>query len=153
MAFNLASILGSNLGDLFKEVVGAFKVDPTVKAQLQAAIDQNAAVLAQKELDLDSKIQDAVAAQIDVDKQEASSENVFVAGWRPFIGWICGVGLGCQFIIGPLFTWIATLLKHPTPFPTLDLGTLMTLLLGMLGLGGMRTYEKIQQVPGADKVH
>lgn len=153
MAFNLATLLGSNLGDLFKEVIGAFKVDPTVKAQLQAAVDANAAILEQKELDLDSKIQDAVAAQIDVDKQEASSENVFVAGWRPFIGWVCGVGLACQFIVGPLFMWAATLLKHPTPFPTLDLGTLMTLLLGMLGLGGMRTYEKISGTPGSDKVH
>jgi hypothetical protein len=71
---------------------------------------------------------------------------MFVAGWRPFIGWVCGAGLATQFLVGPLFTWVAALLGKPVVFPVLDLSTLVTLLIGMLGLGGMRTLEKVNGV-------
>jgi hypothetical protein len=91
--------------------------------------------------------------QLDTNKMEAASPKMFVAGWRPFIGWICGSGLGIQFIVNPIFTWIAALAKHPVQFPSLDLGTLMTLLFGMLGLGAMRTYEKTNGAPGSDQLH
>lgn len=83
-------------------------------------------------------------AQTDVNKAEASSADKFTSRWRPFIGWICGSGLAVQFLIGPLFTWIVSLAGHPIAFPQLDMGTLITLLAGMLGLGGMRTVEKLQ---------
>lgn len=76
--------------------------------------------------------------------EEAKSDNVFVAGWRPFIGWTCGAGLAMQFIVFPLATWIASLFGKTIQPPNLDMGTLLTLLLGMLGLGGLRTYEKIK---------
>ena len=82
--------------------------------------------------------------QTDVNKVEAASTNIFISGWRPFIGWICGTGLGTQFLVAPLFTWVAALAGHPIAFPSLDMGTLVTLLLGMLGLGSMRTVEKLQ---------
>jgi hypothetical protein len=91
--------------------------------------------------------------QADVNKQEASSSSMFVAGWRPAVGWVCAVGLLTQFLVAPLTTWVAALLGKTVVFPTLDMGTLMTLLLGMLGLGGMRTYEKISAAPGSSKVH
>lgn len=84
--------------------------------------------------------------QTDVNKVEAANTSLFIAGWRPFIGWVCGSGLAFQFIVGPLVTWIAALAGKPVTFPALDLGTLLTLLLGMLGLGGMRTFEKINKV-------
>lgn len=77
---------------------------------------------------------------------EATNENVFVSGWRPFIGWICGAGLALQFIVAPLFTWIALLAEKEAVFPALDTGTLLTLLFGMLGLGAMRSSEKIQKI-------
>jgi hypothetical protein len=80
--------------------------------------------------------------QIDIDKIEAAGEGFFKSGWRPFIGWTCGTGLAFQFIVAPIATWAVALAGHPMPFPTLDLGTLMTLLFGMLGLGAYRTYEK-----------
>ena len=86
----------------------------------------------------------AMAQQADINKVEAASTSLFVAGWRPFIGWICGAGLGVQFILAPLGTWISTLIGHPVVVPALDLSTLSTLLIGMLGLGGMRTLEKLQ---------
>jgi hypothetical protein len=84
--------------------------------------------------------------QVEIDKIEAANSNLFVAGWRPFIGWVCGVGLATQFLIGPLFTWIAAMFGKTVVFPVLDLGTLATLLFGMLGLSGMRTVEKVNGV-------
>lgn len=140
MAFDIASLIGGSIGDAFQKIVSAFKVPPE---QALAAQTQ----LAQIQAELQGKIIDQVTSQIDVDKTEASNVNMFVAGWRPGIGWICGVGLGIQFVVNPLATWIAALCKHPIVFPSLDLGTLMTLLFGMLGLGGMRTYEKVQGLP------
>ncbi len=84
-----------------------------------------------------------ITGQLDVNKVEAGSASVFVAGWRPSVGWVCSAGLAIQFVIGPVLTWAAALLGHPIAFPSLDMGTLMTLLAGMLGLGGMRTVEKL----------
>lgn len=63
-------------------------------------------------------------------------------GWRPFIGWICGLGLLYQFLIIPVVNGIFSYYAHVTPMPTLDSETLMTLLTGMLGFGGLRTFEK-----------
>lgn len=83
-------------------------------------------------------------AQTGVNQVEAASSDKFTSRWRPFIGWICGSGLAVQFLVGPLFTWIVALAGHPIAFPQLDMGTLLTLLAGMLGLGGMRTVEKLQ---------
>lgn len=84
--------------------------------------------------------------QTDVNKAEAANSSIFVAGWRPYIGWVCGSGLAFQFIIAPLATWGSALWGRTIQFPSLDMGTLLTLLLGMLGLGGMRTFEKVNGV-------
>jgi len=70
-----------------------------------------------------------------------SHRTLFVAGWRPFIGWICGVALAYNFVIRDLFIWITKTTDAPPP---LQMEHLMTVLLGMLGLGGLRTYEKIK---------
>lgn len=85
-----------------------------------------------------------VSSQIEVDKTEAMSQSIFVAGWRPFVGWICGAGLGYQFLLRPLLSFVAALSGHHVDAPTLEMGQLMELLAGMLGLAGMRTVEKIQ---------
>lgn len=87
-----------------------------------------------------------LAGQMEINKIEAASSSVFVSGWRPAIGWICGAGFAVQFVIGPLAEWGSALAGHPVKFPQMDTGTMMPLLLGMLGLGGMRTAEKIQGV-------
>lgn len=152
MAFDLGSIIGGNIGDAVAKIVGLFKVDPTVALSKQVELQEI-------QLQLASKLQDQIAAQvqgqIEVNKQEASNPKIFVAGWRPFIGWICGIGLGVQFIVNPLFTWgseLATKTHTAIPFPSLDLGTLMTLLFGMLGLGAMRTYEKTNGASGANQL-
>lgn len=80
--------------------------------------------------------------QITTNTEEAKSTNWFVAGWRPAVGW-CGVaGLTYQYLLMPLGNAVALGLGHPAIFIALDVGTLMTLLFGMLGLGAYRTYEK-----------
>ena len=84
-----------------------------------------------------------VQGQLDINKAEAANPSVFVSGWRPGIGWVCGAGFAVQFIIGPLAEWGAALAGHPVKFPQMDTGTMMPLLLGMLGLGGLRTAEKL----------
>lgn len=139
MGFDLASLIGGSIGDAFQKIVGAFKVPPeqALAAQMQ---------IAQIQLELQGKIIDQVSNQLAINEKEATSPNWFVAGWRPFVGWICGMGIAIQFIFAPLADWISGLAGHPFTVPSLDLGTLLTLLLGMLGIGGMRTYEKTQGV-------
>jgi len=86
-----------------------------------------------------------VQGQLAINQKEAEHASIFVAGWRPAIGWICGAGLAWNFIIQPLISWGAFLVPGAPDLsgaPQLDVGELMTLLMGMLGLGGLRTYEK-----------
>ena len=115
-------------------------IDKIFPDKTQAEKDAMALQLAQ----LSAEQQDK-QMQADVDKQEAASQSIFVAGWRPFVGWVCGVGFGVS-ILGPLLTWIATLAGHPIAVPAMDTDLLVTLLFGMLGLGGMRTAEKLKGV-------
>lgn len=82
-------------------------------------------------------------AQMEVNKVEAATD-LFRGGWRPFVGWVCGSGLAVQFVIGPILTWATTLAGRSIQFPVLDLSVLLTLLFGMLGLGAMRTTEKLK---------
>lgn len=83
--------------------------------------------------------------QIEINKAEAQSGSLFVAGWRPAVGWTCVAGLIYTFIAWPIFRWYADV-QHIAVPPELDLSTLITLLGGLLGLGGFRTYEKIKGV-------
>lgn len=86
-------------------------------------------------------------AQLEVNKAEAGHMNVFVAGWRPFIGWVCGSIFAWTFIVAPFIGWIINALGIDVPpIPTLGLGEVMPVLLGLLGLGGMRTFEKLKGV-------
>ncbi|HEY8877782.1 MAG TPA: holin family protein [Roseateles sp.] len=87
-----------------------------------------------------------IAGQMDINKQEAASSNAFVAGWRPFVGWVCGTGFAVQFVVGPLAEWGAALAGHPVKFPQMDMATMMPLLFGMLGLGAYRSVEKVKGV-------
>ena len=90
-----------------------------------------------KELDPNEIIE----LQTKLNEIEAGHRTVFVAGWRPFIGWVCGVALAYNFVIRDLFIWITKTTDAP---PALQMEHLMTVLLGMLGLGGLRTFEKIK---------
>jgi len=87
--------------------------------------------------------QEIAMAQIEVNKAEAASSSVFKGGWRPFIGWVCGFAFAYHFILQPilLFGTAAAGISLP-PLPEFDMSQMMPVLLGMLGLGGLRTYEK-----------
>lgn len=88
-----------------------------------------------------------MAGQLEINKAEAASSSVFVAGWRPFIGWICGSALGYTFIVYPLLLWATAAWWPGIQPPTLGTGDMLfELLLGMLGMGGLRTFEKVRGV-------
>jgi hypothetical protein len=84
-------------------------------------------------------------AQIELNKIEAQHRTIFVAGWRPFIGWVCGVALAYVFILRDLLAWGLTMYQvgDVVAPPTLAIEDLMTVLLALLGLGGLRTVEKL----------
>ena len=89
-----------------------------------------------------------VLGQIDVNKVEAQHEGVFIAGWRPFIGWVCGSAFAYHYVGQPiiLFTISVFHWTPPAPIPSFDMTSLMTVLMGMLGLGSLRSWEKFKGV-------
>ncbi len=90
-------------------------------------------------------IQEINKAQIEVNKIEAGSTSIFVSGWRPFTGWVCSVALCYHFVLQPFLMFIFVSIGKPMELPVFDMSTLTTVLLGMLGLGGMRSFEKIKK--------
>ena len=87
--------------------------------------------------------QELAKGQIEINKAEAQHKSIFVAGWRPFIGWTCGVALCWHFVLQPIVMFLCAYLGFQIPeLPQFDMGSLMTILGGLLGLGGLRTYEK-----------
>lgn len=91
-------------------------------------------------------VQESVLAQLEVNKVEAAHKSLFVAGWRPFIGWTCGLGMFGNFITIPFSNFVLALLEYDIVIPLVPLETMMPVLMGMLGLGAMRTYEKKNSV-------
>jgi len=86
---------------------------------------------------------EAAMAQVKVNAAEAGHRSVFVAGWRPFVGWVCAIALACHFVLHPVILFVVGFAGLTIPvLPEFDMDSLMTVLLGMLGLGGLRTYEK-----------
>ena len=90
--------------------------------------------------------QELAKGQLEVNKVEAASKSMFVAGWRPFIGWVCGIGFLSNFIIIPMANFGLALAKMSIVIPMIDTTQMMPVLMGMLGLGAMRTVEKVQKV-------
>lgn len=100
-----------------------------------------------RKLDIEEKKIDQQSnnQQIEVNKTEAAHRSVFVAGWRPFIGWVCGTAFAYHFIIQPLLFLALTIAgKDLSALPEFDISALLTVLGGMLGLGGLRTFEKLK---------
>lgn len=84
--------------------------------------------------------------QTEINKVEAASARFFISGWRPFVGWVCGLGLAFASIGAPLLTWASDLYGTRVDFPVFDNATLTSLLFGLLGLGALRTAEKVKGV-------
>ena len=125
-----------DIGGIFKDIreaiTGEAIKDPTKIAEIEYKLDE-----------LENKLK---LGQITINKAEATNPNVFVAGWRPFIGWVGGFALAYNFIVQPTIIWYANFHNINIGTPTLDTGTLMTLVLAMLGIGGMRSFDKIKGV-------
>lgn len=128
------------LGDIFgvvKDLVSEVVVDKDKKNEINLEL----AKLADQ---AEARVHEQVLAQIEVNKAEAGHGSIFVAGWRPFVGWVCGVGLAAQVAMFPLldriFGWS---MAFDTELLVLTLG-------GMLGIGGMRTFEKVRGVSTND---
>lgn len=100
-------------------------------------------------LEYEAKITEAITsvdmAQIEINKVEAASSNLFVAGWRPACGWLGVFGLAYHAILQPFFMFIAALAEYKIDLPVFDTSILMTLLVGMLGMGTMRSFDKYQE--------
>ena len=120
------------LGPILDDVLKAVLPNPQARAE---AMSKVFALLQQSDI-----------AQLEVDKAEAANPSLFVAGWRPFIGWCCGLALAYQFIAAPIAIWIGFVVGHPIPKPpTLD-DNLWQLMFGMLGMGALRSFEKLKGV-------
>jgi hypothetical protein len=87
-----------------------------------------------------------IMGQLEINKVEAANASVFVSGWRPFIGWICGAACAWNWIGISIAKVVAAFLQYPVNLSPADLSEMMPVLLGMLGLGALRTVEKIQGV-------
>ena len=88
----------------------------------------------------------AQMAQSEINKTEAAHPSLFVAGWRPFIGWVCGVGFLFEFFVRPLLIWATSLWFPGVPVPPSLSDVILELVFAMLGIGGLRTFEKIKGV-------
>jgi len=88
----------------------------------------------------------AAMAQVEVNKVEAAHSSVFVAGWRPSIGWVCAAGLAWTFVVAPVASWALMVLGIRAELPAIQFDHLFELVLAMLGIGGLRTFEKLRGV-------
>lgn len=102
--------------------------------------------IAKIELQLKQLEQMANQGQISINQIEAAHKSLFVAGWRPFIGWVCGVSIAYAFIGQPIIEWIVTISGMNITAPKIESGVLFELVLAMLGMAGLRTYEKKNSV-------
>ena len=113
-------------------VLNKFVADKNLKMQL--------------EHELKAQLQTANLAQIEVNKIEAASTSWFVAGWRPSVGWVCSLAMLYHFIIAPLIQYLLTIFGVQATLPEFDFSQLSTILMAMLGMAGLRTYEKKEKV-------
>jgi hypothetical protein len=132
----------SSVLDFGKAVIERFIPDPKAKAE---AIQQ----LAQMQQSGDLA---AMAQQANINAIEAANPNLLIAGWRPAVGWVCGAGLAMAYVASPAVALVISLVGvfHGKPFvaPVVDLTTLSPILMAMLGMAGLRTYEKVQGAQG-----
>ena len=122
---------------LVKDAVGAFlPEDKNKRAEAERKI----------EAELTTHLAKIDLAQLDINKQEAAHRSVFVAGWRPFVGWCCGISLAWSYICQPIIVFVLAQTGHLVDLPALDMSQMMPVLMGMLGLGGLRSFEKYKGV-------
>jgi len=125
--------MGFGIGDAISaglKVLDKFIPDPAAKAKAEA--------------ELRSSLMAWDMAQTEINKAEAQHRSIFVAGWRPFIGWTCGVAFAYHFVVMPLTVFAMNAFGKFIDLPVFPMETLLTVLMGLLGLGGLRSYEKMK---------
>lgn len=124
---SLFEVLGPLLMPLLDKLIPDQAARDAAKAELAARLQQT-----------DAQV---TMAQLGVNAEEAKSASLFVSGWRPAVGWVCVVGLAYVFVLLPFLAWFCSMAEVYPP-PSLDPSELMTLVTGMLGLAGIRSYDK-----------
>ena len=119
-------------------------INPVSKILNKFVVDKDLKVKLEHEIK--TEIQRANLAQIEVNKAEAQHRSVFVAGWRPFIGWTCAVAMAYHFVMQPIIVFSLSANGIDYSLPEFDMASLMTVVLGILGLGGMRSFEKYKGI-------
>ena len=127
MAFGIGDAVAAGL-----KVIDKFIPDPQEKIKAEEALRRD--------------LQAWDKGQTDINIEEAKHSSIFVSGWRPALGWTCTFAFAFIYVFGPLVTWISTMAGNPIPLPSFNVEALMGLTLGMLGLGGLRTFEKVKGV-------
>ena len=115
-------------------------IKPVAKILNKLVADKDLKTKLQHELE--AAIHDINLAQIEANKAEAAHLSIFVAGWRPFVGWTCGISLAYHFIFSPLLQFSFALAGYEQELPSFEFSQLSSILMGMLGLSGLRTWEK-----------
>lgn len=128
-------LLLAPLLDVGKTLLDRFIPDPEAKRAAEAEFLKMA---------MDGELKQTIA-QLEINAREAAHPSIFVAGWRPFFGWSGGVGFVYATVGQPLLAWWAAIKGWPTP-PTLNLDLLWAVITGLLGIGGLRTFEKTKGV-------
>lgn len=136
MAFPLLALL-----PLAEKLFDKFIPDPEAKAKaiIELKREENAHILQEMTLELQGQ-----QMQANVNLEEAKSGDKFASRWRPFVGWICGFAFAYHFILQPLLAFGMASFGHKVDLPAFDMDVLNTVLMGMLGLGGMRSFEKLK---------
>jgi hypothetical protein len=149
MSIDVAGI--GAVADLAGKVLERIFPDPTERLKAKTALDQLQASGELAKLTAETGL---LQGQLDINKVEAASTNWFVAGWRPFVGWTCGIAYAYGYVVLPFLTFFVYLwgspetVKQIAMLPKLDLAAMVPLLFGMLGIGGMRTFEKVKGAEG-----
>jgi len=130
------------IGDIIsavKDIVGEVVVDKDKRIEVNYKLQE----LQDK---AQERLHQELLAQAEINKTEAANASIFVAGWRPFIGWVSGVGVAWTFVASPVVEWISRLNGFTGRMPELETGQLMALVTAMLGVAGYRTFEKVKGV-------
>jgi len=146
----LTNGISGTVGGLAKDIRTAITGKEAITSEERTAILDRIQEIEKLTLQADQAI---IAGQLKINEVEAGSNSLLKGGWRPMVGWVCVIGLFYQFIIRTIFPWcidVVVNVTHSTiiipALPSLDMGTLMVLLSGMLGLGGFRTFEKVKKI-------
>lgn len=138
---------GAAAGSVVKDVAGGIgTLAKDIRTAITGVDPEKAAELEKLAIEAERV---AMSAQVEINKLEAQSPRFFVAGWRPAVGWLCVLAFGMQYVVHPVAQWVLVARGSGLVLPDLDMATMMPVLIGMLGIGAFRTYEKAKGVNSA----